>query len=81
MKAFLLAGIPINKISCFREMLEENVLRLTDRSHMANLIPFIVEVKLKEQIESKNVSVCFDGTTRLGEALVVVLCFMDNNWK
>ena len=84
MKAFLLAGIPINKISCFREILEENALRLTDRSHMANLIPFIIEQekgKLKEQIESKNVSVCFDGTTRLGEALVVVLRFMDNNWK
>ena len=26
-------------------------------------------------------SVCFDGTTRLGEALVVVLHFMNNNWK
>ena len=66
MKAFLLAGIPVNKISCFQEILEENALRLTDRSHMANLIPFIVEqekAKLKEQIESKNVSVCFDGTT------------------
>ena len=51
---------------------------------MANLIQFIVEqkkAKLKEQIESKNVSVCFDGTTRLGEALVVVLHFMNNNWK
>ena len=43
MKAFLLGGIPINKISFFRELLEENALRLTVRSHMANLIPFIVE--------------------------------------
>ena len=34
--AFLQAGIPMNKISCFREILEENGYRLTDRSHMAN---------------------------------------------
>ena len=53
MKAFLLAGISINKISSFREILQENALKLTDRSHMVNLIPFNVEqekAKLKEQI-------------------------------
>ena len=66
----------MNKISCFREILEENCYRLTDRSHMANVIPFIVEqekAKLREEYEARNVSVCFDGTTRLGEALVIVL--------
>lgn len=41
---------------------------LTDRSHMANLIPFLVEqkkVRLKQ--DDKNVPVIFNGTTHLGE--------------
>ena len=41
--AFLQAGVPINKVSCFRQILEENTYQLTDRSHMANHITFIVE--------------------------------------
>ena len=64
--ALLKAGVSINKLSCFREILEENALRLTDRSHMANLIPFILErekSKLKEEIGDRFVSACFDGTT------------------
>ena len=77
------AGIPLNKMVCFREIFEENALRLTDRSHMANLIPFIVEQekqKLKKEVLGKDVSVCFDGTTRLGEALVIIVRFLEN-WK
>ena len=42
-KAFLRSGVPLNKISSFQELLEENALRLTDRQHMADLIPFILE--------------------------------------
>ena len=74
--AFLQAGIPINKDNCFRQLLEENAYRLTDRSHMANLIAFIVEQEkrlVKQEIGSRSVSVIFDGTTRLGEAMVVVI--------
>ena len=32
--AFLKAGVPLNKIDCFRDLLEENALRLTDRRNM-----------------------------------------------
>ena len=82
--AFLQAGIPINKVNCFRQLLEENAYRLTDRSHMANLIAFIVEQEkhlVKQEIGSRSVSVIFDGTTRLGEAMVVVIRFIDEKWK
>ena len=35
---FLCAGVPISKVDQFRDILQENALRLTDCSHMANLI-------------------------------------------
>ena len=39
---FLKAGVPLNKIDCFRDLLEENALRLTDRRNMHDYIPFIL---------------------------------------
>lgn len=73
--AFLKASIPMNKLSCFRSLIEMNVLRLADRSHMANLIPFVLEnekTQLKLELGTKDIAVVFDGSTRLGEVLVVV---------
>jgi len=51
---------------------------------MANLIPFVVEqerLRMKQELGHKNVSIIFDGTTRLGEALVIVVRFLDDNWS
>ena len=82
--AFLQAGVPLNKATCFRPILEENAYRLTDRSHLSNLIAFIIEQErntVKEEIKKRSVSVIFDGTTRLGEALVIVLRYLDEEWK
>lgn len=31
--AFLKAGVPLNRLHCFRELLEENAVRLTDKRH------------------------------------------------
>ena len=65
--AFMKAGIPLNKLSCFRPLLESNGLRLT---HMSNLIPFVLEnelAQLKSELSNKAVSIIFDGTSRLGE--------------
>ena len=60
----------------FQELLEENALRLTDRRHMSDLIPFTLSEELQRiesDISSKYVSVILDGTTRLGEALAIVV--------
>ena len=35
--------------------------------------------KIKEEISGKCVSVVFDGTSRLGETIVVVLRYIDTN--
>ena len=78
--AFLKAGMPLSKLS---HLPEKNGLRLTDRSHMANQIPFVLEdekIRLKQELGTRDMSVVFDGTTRLGEVLVVVLRFLDSDW-
>ena len=83
-RAFLRAGVPLHKITSFRGILEENALRLTDRSHMSNFIPFILKEEQKllcKEIENKHISVTFDGTTRHGEAMVIVVRFVSNEWE
>ena len=36
--------------------------------------------RIKDEIHGKNISVNFDGTTRLGEAFAIIVRFVDN-WK
>ena len=71
--------MPLNKVILFRDVLEENAFRLTDRSHMSNLIPFIwkeEEKRIKNEIEGRDLSIVFDGTTRLGEAVVILVRYV-----
>ena len=78
---FLEAGVPLAKLEHFGGLLEEHVYRLSDRRGMSDLIPFIhteEQKKIKAELQGKKVSVIFDGRTRLGEALVVVLRFVDS---
>ena len=80
-ETFLKAGVPLSKIEDFRELLEENAYRLSDRRGLSDLDAFILGEKkqrTKAELQSKKVSVVFDGTTRLGEAFVIVLRFVDS---
>ena len=36
--------------------------------------------RIKQEISSKSVSVIFDGTSRLGEALAVMVRFVSDDW-
>ena len=79
---FLKAGVPINKIDDFRDLLEENAVRLAGRRPMSDLIPFVLEEErrqIKEEIAELPVVVIFDGTSRLGEALAFILRFVDRS--
>ena len=81
--ALLRAGIPLSKLDSFRDILEENAYRLTDRQHMFDLVPFTLkeeEARLKNEVNGKHLSVIFDGTSRLGEALVVIVRFIGEEW-
>lgn len=80
---FLRAGIPLSKVDMMREILEENSLRLTHSSHLADYIPVVhkrEQEELRDEIQGKDVALNFDGTTRTGEALAVVVCFL-KGWK
>ena len=78
--SFMRAGVPISEMKYFRGILEENAMRLTDVSHMFQLVPFVLEQEkslLKEEIKGKHL---YDGTSRLGEVLAVVVRYV-NEWK
>ena len=67
-KCFLKPGVPLAKVYCFQELFEENAFRraLTVANNLYQLIPFIHEeehTSIKSDINAKNGSVIFDGTT------------------
>ena len=75
-RTFLLAGVPLNKLCVFKDLLEEHAYRLSDRRHMSDMIPFILQQEkeqIKREINGKPISVTFDGTSRLGEVFVIVV--------
>lgn len=71
----------------FRELPEERAYRLTDTRHMLDMVPFILTQGRKKEVERQCLSVIFDGTSRPGEVLVVVLRqrlnlrFIENDFK
>ncbi|KAK3742871.1 hypothetical protein QZH41_007769 [Actinostola sp. cb2023] len=84
-ECFLAAGIPLSKIDCLRSFLEKYGHRLTSDSHLRELVPSVL-AKEKETLKSelsqvKAVSTIFDGSTRLGEALAIVVRFVDSHWN
>ena len=82
-QAFLKSGTPLNRVEYFRELFKEAGMPLPSESNMRQLIPFILEEEYTmvcKELMGKDVSIVFDGTTRDGEALVVLVCFVDY-WK
>lgn len=76
---FMRAGVPLSKLKYFRDILEESAMRLTEQSHMLDLVPFILEQEracIKEEIKGKHLSIVFDGTSRLGEVLAIIVCYV-----
>ena len=79
--AFLRAGVSLNKLCHFRDILECNSYKLADLRGMYDLIPFVVDneqKQIKQEVQGKRISVIFDGTTRRGEAMAIIVRFMDN---
>ena len=83
-RAFLKAGIPLAKAGYLRPLLESGSSRLTDPSHLGSYIPFIRGSEaecIKEELKgSPHISVIFDGSTYHGEALAVLVRFVDSNF-
>ena len=84
-ESFLAAGIPLRKIDALRSFLEKYGHRLTSSTRLRQLIPSVhdkeKETLKKELSEMQGCSCIFDGSTRLGEALAMVVRFLDNAWN
>ena len=83
LSSFLKAGVPLNKLESFRDVFEEHGYRLVCRRTMSDYIPFItsqVISLIKQEMAQRNVGIIFDGTTRLGEALAIIVRFIDD-WE
>ncbi len=53
---------------------------LTDSRSLMDMIPFILSeerARLRTELSGKFLSIIFDGTTRLGEVLAIVVRFVD----
>ena len=77
---FLKAGIPLNKINCFRDILEESSYRLSSSRHLAEMIPIVRQQeaeKVQSEISGKNTAMIFDGTTHVCEDMVIIVRFDD----
>ena len=76
-EAFLRSGIPLAKIARLRPLLERNAFSLTSCKHMTECIPTILveeKKRLKDAIAKQPI---IDDTTRLGEAIAVVVRYVD----
>ena len=83
-ETFLKAGVAFNKTKHFRSLLERHGARLADRPVLTRLIPVILEQEkdiVKSSISGKQLSVVFDGSTRLGKALAIVVRFWNEEWR
>ena len=57
--AFMKAGVPLSKIDCFREILEENAFSLSGSQHLQEIVPFILKEersKVKKRLTESRVS-------------------------
>ena len=75
-KGFLKAGVPLNKIDCFCDFLEESSYWLSSNHHLAETISMICQQeaeKVHSGISGKNIAMIFDGTTHVCEAMVIIV--------
>ena len=84
-ESFLSGGIALAKVDALRPLLEKYGHRLTNRAHLSELIPAVLENekdKLKKELKDvKEAFVIFDGTARLGEALAVTVRYVQENFQ
>ena len=85
------AGITIGKIDMLRSLLEKNSYRLTASSRLGQYVSMALKQeieRIKQELEipsqvsmTSDLSVIFDGSTRQGEAIALIVRIVDNNWN
>ena len=82
--SMLKAGVPLSKVDAFRDLLEEEAFALTSATNLRQLLPFIRHQEidiLKKEISNKSLSIIFDGTTHVCEAMVLVVRYISDAWE
>ena len=81
----LSAGVALSKVDAMRPCLEKYGHRLTSSAHLSEFIPAVLDKEketLKEELKvAKEASVISDGTARLGEALAIVVRYIQQDLK
>ena len=93
-ESFLAAGVPLSKLDSLRNILERGGYSLTTSSAMAELIPTVQQMEMSRvradlglpqpgilPSASHDYSVIFDGTTRLGEAIAIIIRYVNDEWQ
>ena len=73
-ETFLKAGIALAKSDYLRPLLEKHGTRLGSRSLLSQLIPVVLAKEndtVKSALSGQSLLIVFDGSTRLGETVVV----------
>lgn len=77
----LAAGDPLSRADAYRDLFEAGGLALTASSHLRQLIP-VLHILQRERdsqlLKGKPVSIIFDGTSHLGELLLVLVRYYDD---
>ena len=71
----LYSGIPLSKADDLRPLLERSGYSVTAAANLRPLVPKVEHMELltvKQELDGQYISLAFDGTTRLGEAVNVV---------
>ena len=79
----LKAGLPVKKIDCFRSLFEEHTFSLTSSTNLRQIIPLVHKIemdKIKKAIDKKHISIIFDGTTNVCEAMVIVVRYITDDY-
>jgi len=81
-RTMLRAGVLLSKVDQFRD-LEEHAFALTSATNLRQLLPFLHREELnvlKREIANKSLSIIFDGTTHVCEAMVIVVRYITDDW-
>lgn len=85
---FLKAGIPIRKMDKLRTLLERQGYQLSHSSNMMDYVTIIykqeierIKAEIRQGVSTRDVSVIYDGSTRQGEAIVILVRFVDDDWN
>ena len=79
--AMLKAGLPVKIIDCFRSLFEKHAF--SSSTNLRQIIPLVHKIemdKIKKVIDKKHVSIIFDGTKNVCEAMVIVVRYITDDW-